>query len=441
MNSFSICRSLRSALRLSRRHSKKIAFFTLTAGAAVALATYIRSQLAAVNASLENHRIAGARNLRLIFLSNVNAIRLAFRPLMAVAAEVFQLIPMVDSTVYLQPLQRGVVTDRVEKRQLWEGIKVAAVTRLISSVYVVAIVYAVLCLEMNLIARYTSSTTEAPIQGLPAGRLQETTVKTFLERVKARLLAVDCVQHMVAKVEKLVRRDVSQTPLTMRLTLFDVQSLFEKVLAKVGEPESGEIGGSVGTDDVPKGLAVQVLQTRVLAGDDSQPEVDCSVARDPNLDWLLKESLDLCEILEFDRVVQGNADAVLKCVMSWLKADVFDGENSSEKTVPFATLFARFDALAVRLLREASQDSEDHDSGVGGPGLDKVLAESEYSAQFAASVFLSGEKERERPQSQSSDRENTMVAGREHGDHFVTNVSESVSRSMGDDLGMMFDIK
>lgn len=439
MNSFSICRSLRSGLRFSRRHSTKIALFTLTAGAAVAFAAYLRSQLAAVNASLESHRIAGARNLRLIFLSNVNAVRLAFRPLMAVSSEVFQQIPMVDSTVYLQPLRTGVVKDRAEKRQLWEGVKVAAVTRLISSVYVVAIVYAVLCLEMNLVARYTNSTTEAPIQGLPAGRLRETTVKTFLEQVKGRLLALDCVQHMVTRVEKLVRRDISRIPLTERLALRDVQYLFVSVLNEVSKPECDETGGSDGTDDGAKGLAVQVLQTWVLVGGNSPRDVDFAAVTDPNLDWLIKESLDLCEILEFDRVVQANAGVVLNSVMSWLKDDVFDGDNSSEKRVPFAQLFARFDALAVRLLREANQDSGGHESGEGSGGLDKVLAESEHSAQFAASVFLSGEKERARPQ--SSDREDMMATRGEVGDHFVTNISESVSGSIGDDLGLFFDIK
>lgn len=446
---------LQSGVRFVRRNGGKIALFTFATGSAIAAATYMRRQLRAVNESLEVERAEGARKLRSVFVANSQTIRLAFRALLPVARDILSSVDCVSSSPHIAKL-REKPTDRKEKQELWEKVKLASVTHLLSAIYITSVLYSALSLQMNLLARYTNATLDAPVQALPSGMLSAITSKNFLDLARRNLLNRDRVEAITSKIEHIVSRHVQETLLTERMSALDIECMCANILSAI---ETDGPACASEEDSVPgEGGPEFILSTpqHWLFTIDRSSEESCGTAfRDTNYDWLMQESLDLCEILDFGSVIFSNASVVLAFALSEMKEEL----GVSEKRLPFAHLLPRFDAVASRIF---PVDTRDHDNegipDLTETNLEVMLSGSEDSARFAASVFLSGEKEnarqnRERASARQTQQSQDMNGQEERANRpetaerevsistedLVTNIS-APNGTDSDDLGLMFDI-
>lgn len=433
---------VQSGLRFVRRNSGKIALFTVVTGSAVAAATYMRRQMRAVNESIEEERTIGARKLRAVFIANSHTVRSAFRALLPIAKDILSGTDRVNALQYITKLREKPL-DRQEKEELWDKVKVASVTHLLSATYIAAVLYSALALQMNLLARYTNSSMEAPVQSLPSGTLSAVTSKTFLDLARKNLLDRKRVDVITKRIEELVKIQVQDTGLSERMGHIDVECLCAGILgtietdAPMDENEREEETGEKPAED-----NLSSPQHWLFRYEERVSDAAGSVARDGNYDWLVQESLDLCEILDFSGVVFSNASSVL----SYALADFRDEMMRSEAQLPFAHILPRFDGMVQRVFPGGKQEDE---NGIPMPSdteLDGILSGGDDSARFAASVFLSGEKENNRQHRQHRDLAQMQEGGnadRQNGEateNVVTNVSATGGRD-SDDLGLMFDVR
>lgn len=429
-----------SGLRFARRNSAKIVLFTIAAGAAVTAATYMRRQLAVVNESLASERAEGARKLRVIFVGNMHAVRATFRALLPVMASSLGNVRALDSSECLVRLRER--PGLAEREQLFGTLRVAAVTRLASTVYIVSVFYCVLSLQMNLIARYFNANLDAPVQALPSGLLSDLTSKRFLDVARSKLLRPHCIDSIVRQIEQVVRVHVEGIGLTERVGLAEVECLFVNILCDIGTKGMNfEIAGSSASDsdtDVP--TTPKPLQQWLFENGLYECDADGGEREDANYKWLLTESLDLCEILDFNSVVQSTTKDVLSYAMSELKEVLFSRESECTSR-PFAHFFARFEGVASDMFKVSDNNDGDDRVSTSVPKLERVLSEAQDCARFSASVFLSGEKESEQQQTDMADVE-TQMNQQSNLDHYVTNISSfNGGVEARDDLGLMFDIQ
>lgn len=455
MSSAWVPTSVQSGLRFARRNGGKIALFTLATGSAIAAATYMRRQFRAVNESLEVERAEGARKLRAVFIANSQTVRSAFRALLPVARDILAGADRVDSSIYITKL-RAKPKDRKEKQELWEKVKLASVTHLVSAVYIAAVLHSILSLQMNLLARYTNSSLDAPVQALPSG-LSAATSKRFLDLARKNLLDRSRVDSIVGRIEQIVKVQAQSIGLTERVGIVDIERLCTNVLIGIETdvPKCDTDEDSDGTGERTKDAPLSSPQQWLFSGDDDDPDTSASVGPDSNYEWLVQESLDLCEILGFSGVVFSNASAVLSYALS----DVKEEMSMSETRLPFAHLLPRLDVMAARIFPKTKTDDDEGKDDIG-PGLietdlEVMLSGAEESARFAASVFLSGEKENAREHREGASRPQVGAVGNADNrvqidnleqrdqnrvvDTLVTNFSEPGGADT-DDLGLMFDI-
>lgn len=436
-----MCSYIQSGLRFARRNSTKIAIFTVAAGTAVVVTTYMRRQLAAVNESLAFERAEGARKLRAVFVGNMQAVRATFRALLPVTASVLGNVRAVDSSEYLAALREK--PDLAERGRLFEKLRVASVARLTSAVYIVSVLYCVLSLQMNLIARYFNANLDAPVQALPSGLLSDMTSKRFLDVARNRFLDQRCVDAIVRHIEAVVRVHAQEIGLTERVGLADVKGLFTNILRNVGTINVNfDSAGSRGSnseandDNSPK-----PLQQWLFGGGVNECEEGGEKREDANYEWLLAESLDLCEVLDFNKVIQSTTEEVLAYVLLELKKIMFANEDGSENQRPFAHFFARFEGVASSLFKVSDSCEDESDVTSSSRGLEQALSEAQDCARFSASVFLSGEKENERQETDGTTVE-LGVDQAQSRNQLMSNVpSLSGGVEARNDLGLMFDVQ
>lgn len=435
--------SVQSALRFARRNAGKIALFTVAAGSAIAATTYIRRQISAVDESMQQERAEGARRLRAAFIANTNTVKAAFCALLPLAREVLLNTEQINSSAYIERL-RSKPKDRAEKQELWEKVKLSSLTHLVSAIYIVALLHSFLLLQMNLLARYTNSSPNAPVQSLPAGQLTGDTSKRFLDLSRARILARGRVDAIVRRVEELVQSNMQDVSLAKRISLSDVEGILTNILGAIEAEKShgdGDDEGnlSAGCDNPLISVHIWLLND----SDGSQDSADGTASvTDRNLEWLVQESLDLCEVLDFQGVVESSTYIVLAHALSCLREQL----DPNVPQLPYAQFLARFDRVASELFATVNENGDEENvSETLSPlqGLGRSLSESEDSARFGASVFLSGEKESERSSRFHGSRFDRSPFGRQPlNNAFVTNISadgEELGRE-GNDLGLMFDI-
>lgn len=443
---------LQSGLRFARRNGGKIALFTLATGSAIAAATYMRRQLRVVNESLDVERAEGARKLRSVFIANSQTVRSAFRALLPVARDILAATELVNSSAYIAKL-REKPKDRKEKQELWEKVKLASVTHLLSAIYIAAVLYSVLSLQMNLLARYTNANLDAPVQALPSGILSAITSKKFLDLARKNLLDGNRIDAIASRIEEIVKIHAQDMGLTERMGPLDIECVCANILSAIEtdgptcDSEEDSAPGVQTTED-PLGSPHHWL----FSCSDSGQDRSGPLVRDANYDWLVQESLDLCEILDFGGVVFSNASVVLSYALSEVKEEM----NASEKRLPFAHLLPRFDAMALRIFPTAKTDDEvEGIPDLTETDLEVILSGAEDSARFAASVFLSGEKENARQNRERLSRPQLRDLGNANRQEQITNPEEedengttenlvtNISAPSGadsDDIGLMFDI-
>lgn len=433
---------VRSGLSFARRNGGKIALFTMAAGSALAATAYMRRQLTAVNASVEHERIEGARRLRAVFVANSQTVKAAFCSLIPLAREVLLASEQVNSASYVEQL-RNKPKGRAEKRGLWEEVKVASITHLVSAVYIAALLHSFLLLQMNLLARYTNSNLDAPVQPLPRGALSSATSKRYLDLSRSQILRSEKVKVIVQRIKDLVRSNTQTISLTERIGIEDVECVLANILGTM-EAEKSPLENTRSATDHGDGVKKDPLQSVHIwllsdciasgANEDQQ-----TGDRDLNFEWLVQESMDLCDVLDFQGLVESSMYSALAHALSCLKEDL----GPDEPELPFAHFLARFDRLGSDILSTSNRNSET-DDGLGieikSLGLDQPLSETEDCARFAASVFLSGEKERS-DGSNDGERPRQSILGFGIGnDDTVASVSRDGGEAGPNDMGLMFDI-
>ncbi|CAN8077256.1 unnamed protein product [Agarophyton chilense] len=347
-------------MRFVRRNSGRLTFLSLTAGGLVAAYSYFRSQMNTVNSSIEAERAAGARSLRAIFLSNKNTVRTAYVALLPDLGAILAACENIECSAVLGRLRERPGSQ--EKALLWEKLKIASTVHLVSAIFLASTVYATVSLQINLLARYTGYYADAPVQSLPGGDLQSNTSRRFLALCRRVLTPVN-IEEIAEKVERAIRETVKEVRLT---AVYDVQRV-ECLLANcVRAVHDGEEKNRISR------LPENWFRTET---EPEEEETDC------NLHWLYEESLDLCDCLDVCGVIENYCFAAVRFVCEKLSDEMSSG---SSKGLPFAHLLARFEKVSKALFFGE---------------IERSLRNNEFGVHFAACVFLSGEKEANRPPS------------------------------------------
>lgn len=392
---------IRNGLSFARRNAGKIALFSLATGTIVAASTYFRRQARAVSAAIHAERLQGARKLRTVFLSNSLSICTAFRNLLPNLRGLVTACESVDTSQALGRLRER-PADLAEKHTLWQTVKVASITHFASSIYLTALLYSFLSLQMNLLARYNmpDETLDAPVQPLPGGPLSATTSKSFLDLVLHTVLNQRSVNLVVCRIERVVQSITQDMDLTETPCMYDIENLFTCILNKSWNdaqymPQDDEKKDEQVRSESANNVSLSAMLHGWLFDDiGKHRNEDADDLSNVNYVWLVGELLDLCEVLDFNQYVYNNMTVVCNYVMRQLRNDVDLGEVSKRPT--FARLLARFSSMASMLLSpRGSLDGQSESYPMAGrDGLDRCIAEDELGAYFAASVFLSGEKDK-----------------------------------------------
>lgn len=413
-----------------------MALFTVTAGTAIAVSTYFRRQVDAINESMNAERVQGALRHRLIFVSNSHSIRHAFRNLLPTLRSLIADCEHVDTSRALTRLRER-PSDLAVKQELWQQVKTASLTHLLTSVYMSALLYGFLTLQMNLLARYNVPGAERDarhgMQALPGGSLASPTSKRFLDLVLILVLDGSIVRQVAACVQRAVLQLTADFDLAHTPNVEEVDALLRSILMRAWE----------GTPSAPSGttLAGDHIATNGHQIDDadksrydegksgnvhSESEGKCHSLRDTlrqslfedmaqqcsrgvneriqngantrsfdaNYAWLVCESLDLCEVLDFSQLVLSTAHVVTSFAVDRMRNDVENGINGKAQT--FARLMARFSSMGSTVVTSREGDAGDDCDGGDGmqtEDVDQWLLWDQGIKDFGASVFVSGEKD------------------------------------------------
>lgn len=317
---------------------------------------YLRTQMNTVNSTLEAERAAGARSLRAVFLANKSTIQKAYMALLPEIGAILSACENIDCSAILKRLRERPPLH--EKASLWESLKIASLTHLITAIILTVTVHVTISMQINLLARYSAYYADAPVQSLPFGDLQPSTSRTFLDLCRRVLLGTD-VDGLTKQVEAEVRANVKDVKLTAVYNAQRVECLLLNCIR--GLTEEGKVHS---LSQLPEHwFRNELLALREDSG------------REKNLEWILEESLDLCECLDVSEVVESSSFDVVHHLCVQLEQEM---KNSSAKGLPFAHLLARFEKLSKSLFTGE---------------VENVVRDNESGVQFAACVFLSGEKQ------------------------------------------------
>ena len=429
----------RSGLSYIRRHAGKIAFITLATTGAVAAASYMRKQVHAVNQSIETERVEGARRLRLVFVKNNKMICSAFRVLLPKIGALLDSSEAVDVHEQLEKLRQK-PKNKDEKQKLWNHVKEASITHLIASVYLLSLLYSLLALQMNLLARYAHVNVDAPVQSLPSGSLQTKTSKRFLELTRKNLLNSDQILRLITSIKSIVRTHVSKMNLTAMTSIDDVKDMCRNILQDLHLDKESTQEESVAADDPLSETMDNSLWDWALRDENLNEDEDD--ANDLDYEFLIHEAIDLGEVLDFGELITHNSCITLSYALNCLKQDL---ELSQKKNpLPFAHLFAHFSDIGSRLLSDPMIEQKDEETTTIIDGelseLETRLSEDLHTSRFAACVFLSGEKEGTRGQTNLQQERPQISDQTAVPSPYVTNISHPVEEE-SEDLGLMFDIR
>lgn len=442
MSMYSLIPSFQSVKNYVVRNRGRIALFTVTAGAAIAAVTYIRRLEATIaqqtgflsvsDDSAHNERVQGSQRLRRTYQSNVLAIRRAFRALLPNLRTLVSNVEAVQSGRALARLRER-PSDFAEKQALWEQVKHASLTHVMTAISVTALLYSFLCLQLNLLARYSLSddSLHAPVQALPAGLLSSSTSKRYLDLVLRVVLNPFRISHIVSSIHNAVRVSTANLDITQTPSIDELSALLHSILDLAWNPNTQNENNentAQSSNTSPRALFTQPKVSSEIQEEENDGlcqhlrqwlledlahdarlsgvsfhdqsintnnEVDIC-AGDRNFSWLVRDTLDLCDVLDFNGVVCNNTKVVLSFVLHRLRQDVERTSNNSNSKAPtFARLFARFTSLAGTVLscREINMEEEGEPGNASLDDIDRWLAGDSFTNHFGACVFLSGERD------------------------------------------------
>lgn len=390
----------------------------MSAAAACTIGTvlYVRKQYYAMTAVLDSERANGALNLRAIYLASDKTVGATLRALLSPGRDRVFACSASNPDALVASLKT--LKDEREKRKTWDSLKIAAIVRLVASVYYLVEVYLILLVQVNLIARYSTADVDAPIDELIEGKLNLETKQQFLSLARQRLFEHRGIEQLVEVVEEATNNVAGSIKLTKRVGPDDVRSLLRQICRRV-EARSGIVSdahadsfarNSSSTSDVTHLGPEDVLSARWLltnrqisAVSSEEPDLGNDACQSSVL-FLVKESLDLCDVLQYNEVLRKSVDALMDVAGGLVDASLWGVSGSEDGgKVAFAPVIARI-ANVSRLVLDGGQNAfvgkrlsaqpADHDGveiPASGPFVDALL-EVPSCSMFGASVFLSGER-------------------------------------------------
>lgn len=408
--------SLQGALDYLGRRRQRFFFMSAAAACTIGTVLYVRKQYYAMTAALDAERANGARNLRAVYLASNKTVEATLRALLSPGRDRVFACSASNPDALVASLKT--LKDESEKRKTWESLKIAAIVRLVASVYYLVEVHLILLVQVNLIARYSTADADAPIDELVEGKLNLETKQEFLSLARQRLFEQRGIEQLVEVVEEATNDVAGSVKLTKRVGPDDVRNLLRQICRRV-EARSGmravadadavarDVSASCDATslDPVDVLSAPWLLTSSTSSASSLPDLDASDhAYNSCVSFLVKESLDLCDVLEYNEVLRKSVDALMDVAGGLVDASLW-GVSSPENggKVAFAPVIARIAnvsklvldggqrPLAGTRLSTQSADSVGLESPASGPFVDALLEVSSCD-MFGAAVFLSGER-------------------------------------------------
>jgi Peroxin-3 len=395
------------------RNKRRFALMSAACACTVGAFVYARQQYNAITAALDAERVNGARSLRAVYTASRKTVEFTLRALLRPGRDRVFACDASNPDALVDYLKR--VKDDAEKRQTWDQLKVAAIVRLVSSVYYLVEVYLILLVQVNLVARYSTADVDAPIEELARGKLDLEAKQNFLSLARRRLFEQGGIESLVAVVEEATAEIVRPVRLTERVGPDDVRSLLRRICRLVEAKSAATGTASAGVDSAtgvdPSRNDVLAARWLLAAGADGVLEGMSSNSSDSvcdaNVAFLVDEGLDLCDVLQYDEVLRTSVDALMDVAGGLVDASLW-GVASSEKggKVAFAPVIARIANVSKLVLHggagtarnerfsrdlSASGDAIDAECQADGPFVDALLQVASCDS-FGAAVFLSGER-------------------------------------------------
>lgn len=405
--------SFQSFSQYIRRNRGKIAIIAVSAGAAFAAVAYLRrletiakahSSLLSIGDDVQRERLEGGRRLRQTYQSNLQSIRRAFCTLLPNLRALIAATDAVQTARALERLRER-PSDLAEKQALWQVVKNASLTHLVSAIYTTALLYSFLSLQLNLLARYSlgEDALHASVQSLPAGPLSSASSKRYLDIALRVVLDPSHISDVVSHIQNTVSSATIDLDLAHTPSVDELQELLQSITTEAWNGGVQHKNGGTTNENSPSRSfssahynvnAPLSQKLRQWLSDDITRDCRNSTLDDKNYEWLVGETLDLCEVLDFNSIVYNNTMVVCACVVHRLRQDV-ELTNQAAKAPTFARLFARFTSLATTTLsyHESADGSDAVTPAVDEDTVDRWLVKDEAATHFGASVFLSGERD------------------------------------------------
>lgn len=366
-----------------------------------------------MNDALHAERLVGAKRLRSVFTSNSESIRTAFQNLLPNLRTLIAASPCVATASILARLRER--PSNSEKHSLWQRLMIASITHIISSIYLTALLHSFLTLQMNVLARYNlpdDVADGAPPWQLPSGPLASTTSKSFLDLTLLVALNKEHINSVISHIERVVKSKAASIDLASTPSTEELSTLFTEILEKSWNDPTSSEHSEHGREEEEEEIEASInpsLSSLMQSWLYDQVGAHCGdihpLNKDNNYKFLVGELLDLCEVLDFNQYVLNNAYVARDFVMRRLWNEIDSEEVTKRPT--FARLLARFGSLATLLLSHRKQAPSDVDGATVSPSdnglssnvradaddVDYWLAKNDVGMYFAASVFLSGERD------------------------------------------------
>lgn len=403
-----------SGLQILKANKRRVAFLAVLGAGAVSAFSYARRQYGVITSALDAERISGARSLRAVYGASRRTVISTLCALLKPGRERIFACEHADADGLVARLKTSV--DGKEKKATWEELKVAAIVRLIVSVYYVVEVYLVLLVQVNLVARYSAVDADAPIQMLEGRVLELESKQQFMSLARRKLFEDGGVEELVDAVHQVTREVVGPVKLTERVGPDDVRNILRQICRKVeskcgvGTRGSSQCDSSADPDDDNRPpvsvISQQILDARwllTIREEDSRLSAEQDGAADPVVRQLVHEALDVCDVLDYDLLLKTNVDALMDVAGGLVDGYVW-GVSGMERggKVALAPVIAKIANVSKLVLgseenaqpvHDLSSDSAraDMSTVACGPFVDALVQSGSCDA-FGAAVFLSGER-------------------------------------------------
>jgi Peroxin-3 len=373
-----------------RRNTRQIVLISFAGVGAAAAIFYARRQYQAITNTLDRERVRGSDNLRALYLASKSTADTTLRALLRPGRERLLACEGANPDPLVILLRSNI--NGAEKKDIWERLKVCAIVRLIVSIYYAVLVYVILLVQVNLVARYSTSNVDAPIQDLSNGTLTLESKQQFLAITRRRLFDEGGIDNLVRLVTEATKEIVGPVLLSEKVGPGDVRILLRQICQKLESRDS--LSSDTVCDPVDVG---DILSAQWLL----KPANDVSL--DTNVLQLVDESLDVCDALGYSVLVRECVDTLVDTSGALVDGHLWGPSPCMEdKKVAFAPVIAKIANVSRQVLeidievdRQISSELEDTNDGGSSPDgpFVNALIHAPACQAFGAAVFLSGERE------------------------------------------------